>query len=113
MHELRIAESIVDIALKEINRRQLIGVRAVGVRIGALSGVDPEALEFGFIAITADTSLAGVKLEIENISVRGTCRACGRDFEIAEFVFVCPHCYATDIETSSGNELDITYLETD
>ncbi len=113
MHELRIAESIVKISTKEIERQHLTGIRAIGVRIGALAGVNADSLLFGFEAITVDTPLAGVKLEVEEVPVKGKCHACQKDFEIKEFIFVCPHCYSSDIEISQGQELDIAYIETD
>jgi hydrogenase nickel incorporation protein HypA/HybF len=113
MHELRIAESILNIAQAEIVERHLSGLKKIGVRIGALSGVNADSLSFGFQAITAETPLAGVELVIEQIPARGKCKACQKDFEADEFIFICPNCFSGDIETSSGNELDIAYLETE
>ncbi len=113
MHELRIAESVMNIALKEMDNRNLAAITAIGLRVGALSGVNPDALEFGFQAITTDTKLSGTKLVIEEVPVKGTCRVCKRDFEVTEFVFVCPLCFSGDIEVTQGEELDIAYLETE
>jgi hydrogenase nickel incorporation protein HypA/HybF len=111
MHELRIAESIVNIALREMERNKIAAVTAVGIRVGVISGVNPSALEFSFDAITTATPLAGAKLKIEEIPARGSCRACRKSFEIAEFIFVCPFCYSGDIELREGEELDVAYLE--
>jgi hydrogenase nickel incorporation protein HypA/HybF len=113
MHELRIAESIVDITLREIERRNIAAVKSIGIRIGVISGVNPSALEFSFEAITTETPLAGAKLKIEEIPARGICRSCKRNFEVAEFIFVCPNCFSGDIELKQGEELDIVYLETE
>ncbi len=113
MHELRIAESILNITLREIESRHLEAVKSVGVRIGALAGINSDSLQFGFEAITVDTPLAGVKLSIEEVPVKGKCNACQKDFEIMEFIFICPHCYSSDITLSQGQELDIAYIETD
>jgi hypothetical protein len=57
MHELSIANAILDAVRKE--RELLNGARVikVGVRIGALAGVDPEALSFGFEVLVKDTDL--------------------------------------------------------
>jgi Zn finger protein HypA/HybF involved in hydrogenase expression len=46
MHELSIAASIVDTVLQEIQRKNLPPVQTIAVRIGALSGVEPEALRY-------------------------------------------------------------------
>jgi len=47
MHELGIAQNIVDAVLLEMKTRHLPLVAAVALRIGALTDVDPEALTFG------------------------------------------------------------------
>lgn len=110
MHELSIATEIITIAQKEMTERRLDTIKAVGVRLGALSGIDPEALSFGFQAGTIDTPLADVELIIEQVPVKGRCRSCGRGFQVDEFIFLCPHCQSTDMELTQGEELEIAHL---
>lgn len=111
MHELSLATSIVDSVLQEVARKQLPPVQTIALRLGALSNVDPEALRFGFEAIIIDTPLANAKLEIELVPVQGKCRACNREFNVVDFIFICPFCQSGKIETTRGDELDIAYLE--
>jgi len=113
VHELAIADSIVKTVLGEMTRRRLSRIEAVGLRIGALSDIVPEALEFGFRALTADTILADTRLDIERIPVRGHCSKCHVDFEVEKFVFICPECGAVEVKVSQGTELDVAYLEID
>ena len=113
MHELAIAESIVDIVLKAKVDKQLDSIRAVGVRIGVMTDIVPEALEFGFNVIVKDTALDDCCLKIERVPVRGTCLACRQPIEVADFVFICPHCASRDLEVTQGQELDIAFLEID
>jgi hydrogenase nickel incorporation protein HypA/HybF len=113
MHELGIADSIVRTVLDEIRKRKLGRVTAVGVRIGELTDVVPEALEFGFEAIARGTLLAGTKLKIEQVPLKGVCQGCHKDIAIERFLFVCPHCNGSDIAVTSGEELDLTYIEAD
>jgi hydrogenase nickel incorporation protein HypA/HybF len=112
MHELRIAESIAKITRQEMARRDISSLKAIGLRIGVLSGVDPEALRFSFTAIAQGTDLGSAELRIEAVPVQGHCRACHHDFELNEFNLICPHCGGTDIHLQSGEELDIVFLET-
>ncbi|MDZ7267534.1 MAG: hydrogenase maturation nickel metallochaperone HypA [candidate division KSB1 bacterium] len=111
MHELSIATAIVETVLQEMQRRQLPAVSAVGVRVGALSGVVPDALEFSFQAIINGTPLAGARLAIEQVPLQGKCRNCGLDFSVQEFIFACPDCHSGQIEITRGEELEIAYLE--
>ncbi len=111
MHELSIAQSILNTVLQEKTSRQLPHILKIVVHIGALSDVVPEALKFGFDAIKQDTALAETELHIEIIPVRGQCKACGNDFDVQNFVFTCPHCQSGQIQMVRGDELHIAYLE--
>ncbi|MEW6413215.1 MAG: hydrogenase maturation nickel metallochaperone HypA [Candidatus Zixiibacteriota bacterium] len=111
MHELAIANSIVNTVLKQVEKQNLGRVNAVGLRIGALSDVVPEALEFGFSAIIAGTALEGARLKIENVPVLATCTDCAATFGVKELVFACPECRSRNVELEQGQELDIVYIE--
>lgn len=111
MHELAIAEAIVNTVLQEIERQQLPPVQKVVVRVGALSGIMPESLQFGFEAIRVDTPLAQTILEIERVPTQGKCHDCEHEFPVEELVFACPLCRSGNIKVTRGEELDIAYLE--
>ncbi len=111
MHELGIADNIVTAVLREMTQRRLKSVSAIALRIGAMTDIVPEALEFGFEVLIRETPLDGAHLKIERVPVKGHCRACGTDFEVEEFIFVCPECSSGDINLTQGTELDIAYLE--
>jgi len=110
MHELQIATEIIDIARREMIDHQLGSLEEIGVVLGALSGVDPEALAFSFEAATKDTALAEVRLNIEQVAVEARCNACNREAEVEKFVFICPHCGSRDLNITRGQELDIAYV---
>ena len=113
MHELAIAESIIKTVLDEAEKRNLGRIKKIGVRVGALTDIVPDALQFGFEAASADTALKETKLEIKTIPVAGKCRNCGKSFEVEEHIFICPNCESFDIEMTSGDELAIEYIEAD
>ena len=111
MHELSIAQSIIDIVTQESENRNLDRIKAIGVKIGALSGILPDALEFGFDALKKDTDLTDTILEIEEIPVSGNCKDCMKSFEVKDLIFTCPNCGSGSIELEKGQELDLAYLE--
>jgi hydrogenase nickel incorporation protein HypA/HybF len=111
MHELALAQSIVETVLDEMQKRELSNVSVVGLRVGALSGVEPETLEFCFDAITKGTPLADTRLTIENVPLTITCRSCGKQSQIEKYLFICPHCGGSELDLDSGEELDIAYLQ--
>jgi hydrogenase nickel incorporation protein HypA/HybF len=110
MHELSIAQEIISIIEDEMARHNLKGVKEVKVRVGALSGISPDALSFGFEAATMDSSLSETKLLIEEIPACGKCLACGRIVRVDDFVFLCPYCDSRNLEITKGEELDVAYL---
>ncbi len=113
MHELSIATNISEAVTRVMTERGLGKVSAIGLRIGDLSGVDPEALRFGFEVITKETALDGTALEIVAVPVAAKCRACGTQFDVENYLFVCPSCGNSRVDVIRGMELEIAYLETD
>jgi len=111
MHEMGIANSILEGVAKELQRRPGSRATKVGVRIGELAGVDPDALSFAFEALTLDTDFAGLALDVEYVAPRGRCRACGREFDVRNYELLCPDCGSLNTEHVSGDELEFTYLE--
>jgi len=111
MHELSIAQSIIETVQREMTTRPLPAVTEIGVRIGVLSGVLPDALAFGFEALVAETPLAGCRLAIEHVQAQGQCLVCEQVFEVEAFFFSCPACASGQVRVTQGYELDIAYLE--
>lgn len=107
MHELAIAESVVEAVLERTGDRQ---VRLVCLRVGRLSGVVPDALSFCFELATAGTALDGAGLEIEAPTGLGHCRACDRDFALDDLILLCD-CGSADVEVVAGRELQVMSVE--
>jgi hydrogenase nickel incorporation protein HypA/HybF len=107
MHELSIAGNILDIVAQHVPGERAAAVRAVKVRVGMLSGVVPDSLEFAFDAIVAGTAWGSAKLEIERREATGKCLRCSTEFPLEEPRFACPSCGDPGICVISGMELDI------
>lgn len=113
MHELSFAENIVDIIHQSVPRNELQDVRVVRLKIGALSGVVADSLDFCFTAISAETPLVKARLEIEQIPFAVRCNVCRKTFVNDIGFVVCPECGAIDTTVVSGRELQITEIELD
>ena len=108
MHELSIAQGVVDICQQHAEGRRVL---AVTLEIGTLSGVVPEALEFCFEACTNGTLLEGARLDIERVAATGFCKGCNRTLPIDTYFDPCPACGASPLEMRSGEELRVKDLE--
>lgn len=113
MHELGIATSILDCVEKEARKHSGQRITKVGVKIGELSGVDVDALQFGFECIVKQTDWEHLKLEVESVPRVQRCTKCGAEFRMADFDPHCPQCGEFATECISGEELDIAYMEVD
>lgn len=113
MHELSIAQSLMDIIIQEAQRHGLERVKRVGISLGEFSAVVPESLTFCFDLIKEGTVADGAELVIAKVPLRGLCQDCGHDFDMDQPVMDCPECGGHSIELISGRELSIDYIETD
>jgi hydrogenase nickel incorporation protein HypA/HybF len=111
MHELSIAQSLLDIVEDEGRKHGVSRVTRVCIRIGTLSAIVPEALAFSFKVITARTIAEGAGLDIEVVPARARCHHCKADFQVESAFFLCPQCGALASEILSGKELEITHIE--
>lgn len=108
MHELSIAASIIDIALRHAAGRQ---VTKALVKIGHLRQVVPSALLFSFEVVAQGTLVEGAKLEIESVPAVGKCSHCGAETRLEQFPLQCATCESFDLEIIAGEELIVESLE--
>ena len=111
MHELSIAQSLLDIIVDESQRNRLGRVSKVMLRIGDLAAVVPESLRFCFDLVSRDTVASGALLEIETVAVTARCGKCDFSFEVQDRVFECPKCGEPVFEMVGGRELYVMSIE--
>ena len=111
MHEVGIAASILGSVEAEARRRPEAHFQAVGVRIGELANVDKEALAFAFEALTRNTDLANLRLDVEWCLRRQRCLDCGAEFVVQKLNLNCETCGSPKTSCIGGTELDVAYLE--
>ena len=114
MHEVSIASNIFRIVLSELEKQpNSPDLKIVKLKVGRLTAVVPDALEFAWNAIIKGSPLDGSQLEMEEIPILLKCHDCGNEFKIDDPVFICTDCSSTNTELLSGDELDIISLIVD
>lgn len=113
MHELSIMQSALTQVLAEARQAGASRVNEIRLRIGALSGVVPEALQFAFEALADGTLAAQGKLTIEHVPARFWCAKCAREFEAANLFSECPQCKTPSQDLRAGRELELASMEID
>jgi hydrogenase nickel incorporation protein HypA/HybF len=113
MHELSIMDSALSAVLERAREAGARRVYVLRLRIGALSGVVPEALQFAFEALTPGTLAEGAELAVERVPARFWCATCVREFAADDAFAECPGCHVPSAELRAGREMEIASLEID
>lgn len=111
MHEMAIAQGILDIVLKTAAENEATKVMGIKLLIGEMTQVEPESLKFGFAALSMGSIAQGATVEITSIPLVGECNSCGQQFPIKKYCFLCSSCNSTNVTVISGRELAVDYLE--
>jgi hydrogenase nickel incorporation protein HypA/HybF len=111
MHEMGIANSVLDAVRSEMVRYPGASPCKVCVRIGEMAAIDQDALRFCFEAMILETDLASLELAIEVCPRRHRCQGCGTEFVVRDYDSQCPQCASLETACISGDELELAYLE--
>ncbi len=112
MHELSVALSILDQIEESAAREGIERVSAVHLRVGALSGIAPDALLFAWDLASADTVAASSVLRIEDVPLSVFCERCGAERAPPSGQgLVCPVCGEPSSTIVRGRELALVAIE--
>jgi len=109
MHEASIVESLIE----TVRREAPAGVRVtrVNVRVGLLTGISPECMQFYFEFFRENTIASGSELSVEMAPLLTTCASCGTALKLRELAWTCPSCGAEPLAFTNGHELDLVSVE--
>jgi hydrogenase nickel incorporation protein HypA/HybF len=77
MHEYSLVQSLVERVEAEAASRGALAVHKVSVRIGELSGVDPELFQTAYDTFREGTRCAQAPLVLERVAASWSCPRCG------------------------------------
>ena len=111
MHEMSLCESIVQIIEENARAQGFSAVKAVWLEIGELSGVEIEALRFGFDAVSQGSMAEGARLEIIELPGLAWCMQCQKSVPAHRRFDPCPECGGFQLQVTGGDEMRIKELE--
>jgi hydrogenase nickel incorporation protein HypA/HybF len=91
MHEMSVAQSIIDSILEQAKKMSAKPIRAL-ISCGQFNTLNDEAMQFAFEVISEDTPCHGMRLEIKHIPLRAKCQSCGESFVFDIYSPHCPKC---------------------
>ena len=86
-------------------------ISLICLRVGAVSGVVPEALDFAFDVLKRETLAKSASLRIERVPSEFKCPECGATVHLTEIEFDCRECGGLMILQGGGGELELSHLE--
>ena len=111
MHEAGIALNLIEAVQQRLASDPGARVAVIHVRVGELSGVSADALDFAFECLAPSTSLAGARLVFDQVPLTVVCDACGQTSPVEDLVFRCGVCGSERTRVASGRELEVRTLE--
>jgi hydrogenase nickel incorporation protein HypA/HybF len=111
MHEMSLAEGVLQLIEDARDRQPFDRVIAVLLEVGALAGVEAEAMRFCFDAVTRGSIAEGARLDILQAPGTGCCMACGETVAMAQLYGDCPRCGSAQVRVTGGTELRVSELE--
>jgi hydrogenase nickel incorporation protein HypA/HybF len=111
MHELSVAESILNIAVTEAQKHDAPAIERIKLRLGEFTGVVRDALEFAFEIARHGTLAESAVLEIEIVPLRTKCPNCGcLDRPEGDFCLLCDRC-GQPVDILTGREMEVEFVD--
>ncbi len=109
MHEYSVGQALMERIEAEAGARGATAVHVVRLKIGELSGVEPDLLATAFEILRERTICEGARLDIERVPARWVCPACGGAIA-AGAVLSCAACQLP-ARLAGGDEIVLAQLE--
>lgn len=111
MHEMSLCEGVLQVLEQNARTQGYARVKTVWLEIGALSGVEPEAMRFSFDVVVKDTLADGAALEIVETPAEAWCMQCASTVIVKQRFDACPDCGSYQLQVTAGDEMRIRELE--
>jgi len=107
MHELSLAQSIVELAEQEARNHHATSIEELELEIGALAGIDNDALDFALESAIKGSLLEDARIVRQIIEGEGRCCDCENLFLVENLLSPCPVCSSYAVKIVKGKELRI------
>lgn len=111
MHELSVTQSVLEIALTHARHAGAERILRIDLKVGALSGIVGESVQFYFDFLAKDTIAAGATLAFHHVPARFRCLACGASYESEGGDWTCPLCGELWPQVIGGREFLVESID--
>ncbi len=112
MHEMAIVQNILEILEQEAKLYNAKKIVRVSLEFGALTGVMPAAITFGFEVLAKGGIAEGAEVDITIVPIKVYCMDCGKEMVLEVYQPFCPVCSSASLQIIQGrDEMRIASLE--
>ena len=104
MHELSLAESTLELALRHARQAGAARVTGLHLVVGEFTPFEESSLAFYWDRITRGTPAAGSRVRVRRIPAHLGCVDCGASIDLAMEAWTCPACGSGRLRLTSGDE---------
>ena len=110
MHEMSLAEGVMRIVEDAVAGSGCTQVKEIRLEIGALAGVEVEALRFCMDAVLRGGPAEGATVVYEQTPGFGWCMQCAEGVAIEALYAACPRCGSHQVQPTGGLEMRVKDL---
>lgn len=110
MHELSLAENVLEIVLQAARAQRFERVHTLRLSVPALAGVEVPALRFALEAIAPGTPLEAARIRIDEPPGEAWCADCERRVELRDRLDPCPACGGARLRVTGGTTMRVVEL---
>ncbi len=111
MHEYSIVQSLLESCEDHVKQNDAQKVAKVVVKIGILSGVEPQLLKTAFDTFKEQTVCHDATFEMNVQKVVIDCFECNANSTLEKNEFACPKCQSTNVKVVDGEDMYLMSLE--
>jgi len=111
MHEMSLAESMLQIIEDAARKQGFTRVKTVWLEIGQLACVEKESLRFSFDVVMRGSIAQQARLKIVETAGQGWCEICASEVPIAALYEACPKCGSYQVRVTGGDAMRVKELE--
>ena len=111
MHEYTIVQSLLDSCEENAIANNASKVHRVVVKIGVMSGVEPDLLKTAFDTFKEKTMCEDAEfiINIQNVLIK--CKDCQKESTLEKLEYCCPECKSVDLDIIDGEDMYLMQLE--
>ncbi|MDD2789383.1 MAG: hydrogenase maturation nickel metallochaperone HypA [Sulfurimonas sp.] len=111
MHEYSIVQSLLDSCEENAAKNAATKVTRVVVKIGVMSGVEPDLLKTAFDTFKEKTICEGCEFIVHIQPIVVKCNNCQTQSTLKKLEYLCPECQSLDLEVIDGEDMYLMQLE--